>query len=80
MLKTFEGFYRDGKVELAAVSDPTIESTQVLVTFFDPQKVNAQELKCHLEQLQPIQEIVQFDNHAAARDLMQLLESTDGIS
>jgi hypothetical protein len=68
MLKIVEGFYRDGKVELAAVSDPAIEPSLVLVTFFDPQKVNAQELKSYLEQLDTIQEIEQFDNYATAKD------------
>jgi hypothetical protein len=79
MLKTIEGFYRDGKVELDAVSDLSIELSKVLVTFFDPQKVNAQELKSYLEQLDTIQEVEQCD-HLAAKDLMQLFESTDGIS
>jgi hypothetical protein len=79
MLKIVEGFYRDGKVELPAVSDPAAKPSKVLVTFFDPQKVNAQELKSYLEQLDTIQEVEQCD-HLAAQDLMQLLESTDGIS
>jgi hypothetical protein len=64
MLKIVEGFYRDGKVELTTVPDPAIEASPVLVTFFDPQKVNAQELKSYLEQLDTIQEIEQFDNYA----------------
>jgi hypothetical protein len=59
MLKTLEGFYRDGKVELAAVSDPAIEPSKVLVMFVDPKKVNVQQLRSYLEEVETIQGIQQ---------------------
>jgi hypothetical protein len=59
MLKTIEGFYRDGKVELAAVSDLEIEPSKVLVMFIDPKQVNVQQLQSYLEEVETIQGIQQ---------------------
>jgi hypothetical protein len=59
MLKTIEGFYRDGKVELATTSDPAIEPSKVLVMFLDPKQVNPQQLQSYLEELETIQGIQQ---------------------
>jgi hypothetical protein len=59
MLKTLEGFYRDGKVELATASDPAIEPSKVLVMFVDPKQVNVQQLQSYLEEVETIQGIQQ---------------------
>jgi hypothetical protein len=59
MLRIVEGFYRDGKVELAAVADPAIEPSQVLVMFVDPKQVNVQQLQSYLEEVETIQGIQQ---------------------
>jgi hypothetical protein len=59
MLKTVEGFYRDGKVELSAVSDPSIEPSKVLVMFLDPKQINAEQLQLYLEEIETIQGIQQ---------------------
>jgi hypothetical protein len=37
MLKTIEGVYRDGKVELTEVPKDVRDETRVLVTFLEPQ-------------------------------------------
>lgn len=59
MLKTVEGFYRDGKIELADFSGEAIDASQVLVTFLDPKKINSGQLLKYLENLETIQEIQQ---------------------
>jgi hypothetical protein len=42
MLRTIEGVYRDGKVELTEIPKDVRNETQVLVTFFEPQLVDLQ--------------------------------------
>ncbi len=59
MPETLEGFYRDGKVELAALTDPPIEPSKVRVMFLDPKQVNTQQLQSYLEEIETIQGIQQ---------------------
>jgi hypothetical protein len=40
MLKTIEGIYRHGKVELTEVPKDVSDEKRVLVTFLEPQAVN----------------------------------------
>src|SRR5919108_4646308 len=40
MLKTIEGIYRDGKVELTEVPKDVRDETRVLVTFLEPQTID----------------------------------------
>jgi hypothetical protein len=40
MLKTIEGVYRDGKVELTEVPKDVRDETRVLVTFLGPQSID----------------------------------------
>ena len=40
MLKTIEGVYRDGKVELMEVPKDVRDETRVLVTFLEPQAID----------------------------------------
>ena len=40
MLKTIEGVYRDGKVELTEVPKDVRDETRVLVTFLEPQTID----------------------------------------
>jgi len=42
MLRTIEGVYRDGKVELMEIPKDVRNETQVLVTFIEPQLVDLQ--------------------------------------
>jgi hypothetical protein len=65
MLKTVEGFYRDGKVEpTQPAGEPMVEDrpgaigpSQVLVTFLEPQQINAQQLQADLEQIETLEGI-----------------------
>jgi hypothetical protein len=56
-MKTVEGFYRDGKIELADLSGEAIDASQVLVTFLDPTKSHANVLREYLGRLEIIQGI-----------------------
>ena len=40
MLKTIEGMYRDGKVELMEIPKDVHDETRVLVTFLEPQTID----------------------------------------
>jgi hypothetical protein len=40
MLKTIEGVYRDGKVELTEVPTDVRDETRVLVTFLEPETID----------------------------------------
>ena len=58
MLKTVEGFYRDGQIQLSELPQD-ISSTQVLVTFLDPDKIDPVKLRQLIEQLETIAGIQQ---------------------
>ena len=68
MLKTVEGIYQNGQIELTElpqdVSDwlrhrPKGDHTQVLVTFLDPSKIASTQLRQLIEQLETIAGIQQ---------------------
>jgi hypothetical protein len=54
MLKTIEGIYRNGQIELPEVPQGISDSTQVLVTFLDPGKLDATRLLQLIDQLETI--------------------------
>jgi len=54
MLKTVEGIYQDGQIQLTELPQNLAESTQVLVTFLEPGKVDASKLRQIIEQLETI--------------------------
>ncbi|MFY7804716.1 MAG: hypothetical protein ACOVQ7_14945 [Limnoraphis robusta] len=58
MLKTVEGFYRDGQIQLSELPQD-ISNTQVLVTFLDPDKIDPVKLRQLIEQLETIAGIQQ---------------------
>ena len=58
MLKTVEGFYRDGQIQLSELPQD-ISNTQVLVTFLDPEKIDPVKLRQLIEQLETIAGIQQ---------------------
>jgi hypothetical protein len=76
MLKTVEGFYRDGKIELAEMPGAAPEASPVLVTFLDPNQVNVVQLREYLEQLEAIQGIQQ----GLAGNVLDLWMSNNGGS
>ncbi len=62
MLKTVEGIYQNGQIELSELPQDVSGSAQVLVTFLDPSKLNTNELRQLIDQLETIAGIQQgFD-------------------
>ncbi len=59
MLKTIEGIYQNGQIELTELPQDISEQTQVLVTFLEPGKINPTKLRQLIEQLETIAGIQQ---------------------
>lgn len=59
MLKTIEGFYQDGQIQLAELPQDVNDRAQVLVTFLDPAKIDAVKLRELLDRLETIEGIHQ---------------------
>jgi hypothetical protein len=54
MLKTVEGIYRDGQIEFAKPPEDVNNSTQVLITFLDPNQIDPLKLRQLIEHLETI--------------------------
>jgi hypothetical protein len=54
MLKTVEGFYQDGQIQLAELPQEVSDRTQVLVTFLEPGRVDLSKLRLVIEHLETI--------------------------
>lgn len=62
MLKTIEGIFQNGQIELTELPQDIREKTQVLVTFLEPGKIDSTKLRQLIEQLETIAGIQQgFD-------------------
>lgn len=75
MLKTIEGIYQNGKIELTELPGNVSDRTQVLVTFLDPGKINPVKLRELIEHLETIADIQQgFDelNSGQTRSIKNL--------
>lgn len=59
MLKTIEGIYQDGRIQLTELPQDVSDRSQVLVTFLDPSKIDPVKLRQLLEQLETIEGIQQ---------------------
>lgn len=59
MLKTIEGIYQNGQIELTELPQGISEQTQVLVTFLEPGKINPSKLRQLIEHLETIAGIQQ---------------------
>jgi cell division FtsZ-interacting protein ZapD len=59
MLKTIEGFYQDGQIQLSELPQELSERTQVLVTFLESGQVNSDQLRQLIDQLETIVNIQQ---------------------
>ena len=59
MLKTVEGIYQDGKIQLTELPSDIVDSSQVLVTFLDAKKLDITKLRQLLEQVETIAGIQQ---------------------
>jgi hypothetical protein len=78
MLKTIEGTYQDGQVQLSELPQNVGNSTQVLVTFLDSAKLDAAKLRQLIEQLETIAGIQQgFDqvNEGQTRPIGDFIQS-----
>ncbi len=62
MLKTVEGIYQNGQIELTELPQDVSNDTQVLVTFLEPGKLDPTTLRQLINQLETISGIQQgFD-------------------
>jgi cell division FtsZ-interacting protein ZapD len=59
MLRTIEGVYQNGQVQLAELPQEMGDRTQVLVTFLEPGGVDANKLRQLIDQLETIAGIQQ---------------------
>jgi hypothetical protein len=78
MLKTVEGIYQDGQIELSDLPQDVSNSTQVLVTFLDPGKLDPIKLRQLIDQLETISGIQQgFDevNAGQSRPMSEFVQA-----
>ncbi len=86
MLKTIEGIYQDGQIQLNELPQDVSDRSQVLVTFLDPSKIDPVKLRQLIEQLETIEGIQQgFEelNSGQTRpigDFVQEMQQKYGIS
>jgi hypothetical protein len=66
MLKTVEGTYQNGQIELSELPQDVSDSTQVLVTFLDPSNLDPGKLRQLIDQLETIAGIQQGFNEVDA--------------
>ena len=59
MLKTIEGIYQNGQIQLASLPQDVSDRSQVLVTFLDPNKIDPIKLRQLIDQLETIAGIQQ---------------------
>jgi hypothetical protein len=68
MLKTVEGTYQNGQIELSELPQDVSGSTQVLVTFLDPGQLDSTKLRQLIDQIETIAGIQQgLDDFDAGR-------------
>jgi hypothetical protein len=59
MLKTIEGIYQNGQIELTELPQNMSDRTQVIVTFLEPGKIDPTKLRQLIEKLETIAGIQQ---------------------
>ncbi len=59
MLKTIEGIYQNGQIQLGELPQDISDRSQVLVTFLDPNKIDPIKLRQLIDQLETIAGIQQ---------------------
>ncbi|NJM77845.1 MAG: hypothetical protein HC772_20690 [Leptolyngbyaceae cyanobacterium CRU_2_3] len=86
MLKTIEGFYQNGQIQLTEEPQEIGDRTQVLVTFLEPGKVDPDKLRQWIDRLETIAGIQQgFEELDAAQtrpmgDFIQEMQQKYDIS
>ena len=53
-MKTIEGLYQDGKIQLSEIPNSVSEKTQVLITFLEPGDLNMTQVRELIEKLETI--------------------------
>ncbi|NEQ69794.1 MAG: hypothetical protein F6K21_30745 [Symploca sp. SIO2D2] len=85
-MKTVEGIYQNGQIELTELPQDVSNETQVLVTFVEPGKLDSVKLRQLIEQLETISGIQQgFDELNAGQtrpigDFVQQMQQKYDIS
>ncbi|BAZ80961.1 MAG: hypothetical protein ACKO9I_21870 [Sphaerospermopsis kisseleviana] len=77
MLKTVAGIYRDGQIEFTEIPENVNNSTQVLITFLDPGKIDPSKIRQlieHLETIAGIQQGFEELNSGQARPLADFIQ------
>lgn len=86
MIKTIEGVYQNGQIELSELPQNINSSAQVLVTFLDPEKLDPAKVRQLLDQIETIAGIQQgFDevnsgNTRPMSDFVQAMQQKYDIS
>ncbi|MBE9117334.1 hypothetical protein IQ249_15655 [Lusitaniella coriacea LEGE 07157] len=86
MLKTVEGIYQNGQIQLTELPPGVRDSTQVLITFLDPNKLDPSQLRQLIDQLETILGIQQGFNEVNAGqtrpldDFIQAMQQKHEIS
>ncbi len=78
MPKTVEGIYQDGQIEFSELPQDVSNSTQVLVTFLSPDKldpVKVRQLIDHLETISGIQQGFNEVNEGKARPMSEFVQA-----
>lgn len=77
MLKTVAGIYRDGQIEFTEIPENVNNSTQVLITFLDPGKIEPSKIRQlieHLETIAGIQQGFEELNSGQTRPLADFIQ------
>lgn len=86
MLKTIEGIYQDGQIQLAELPHDVSDCSQVLVTFLDPSKIDPVKLRQLIDQLETIEGIqkgfeeLNSGQTRPVQDFVQEMQQKYGIS
>jgi hypothetical protein len=86
MLRTVEGIYQNGQIELTELPENVSDRTQVLITFLDAGKIDPGKLRQLIDQLETIAGIQQgFDEIDAGQtrpigDFVQAMQQKYDIS
>jgi hypothetical protein len=86
MLKTVEGMYQNGQIQLSELPEGVRDRAQVLVTFLEPGSVNPEKLHQLIDQLETIAgiqqgiEAVDAGQTRSIEDFAQDMQSKSDIS
>ena len=79
MLKTIEGVYQNGQIELTELPQNMSDRTQVLVTFLEPGKIDPTKLRQFIDKLETIAGIQQGFEELNAGQTRPIVDFVQGI-